>query len=237
MDVIVPELAEVDVMLEPDMDEVRLRLGEGNVKRPSALHGIFTLGIPIVQPVTTALAGDDMALQAFLVEERAAARFFLVHLSCSFRPPKGADFEEAWVTVHLRTDDGETAASTAISWSMNPRRETRVASRSRTLKLDAKLSFIEASAEFGDEGEADEVFIESFGLREATCTWEFRRTHAQALRGSQSLALVARCPTHTETSGLVEVQATLRMRKFGLIPFWANMPEHEPISFSLGSQD
>jgi hypothetical protein len=225
VDIEVPELVETAAVLEPDG-----RVTRGQVK-PETVRGAVSVGLPVVQPVTEELAAGDLALKTFLADQRSAWRFHLVHLGATFTP--GDDrFSQAWLAVRLARDDGANTP-TPIVWSLTPQRAQRPVDRTRTLKLGAKLGF-EAAAEISTSGKREEIFVESYGLQEPACTWEFITTTLDEIRGTQRLAIVARIPSDAAVTGTVELRAILSRKRFGLFTYKAALDSGAPMSFTLG---
>ncbi|MBP2325904.1 hypothetical protein JOF56_006289 [Kibdelosporangium banguiense] len=222
MDIEVPGLTEAPAVLEPDSRTTR-----GKAKA-EPVHGVVSVGLPVVQAITPELAAGDLALQAFLAD--TAWTFHLVHLGATFAP--GEDrFGQAWLTVTLARSDG-AATPPPIIWSLTPQRAQRPIEQSRSLKLGAKLGF-EASAEIVKSGKREEIFVETYGLQEPACTWEFTSTTLDQVRGTQRLALVARVPAGTPVSGSVELRATLSRKRLGLFPFKVAVSGGGPLGFTL----
>ncbi|MGI5375201.1 hypothetical protein ACQEV2_13315 [Streptomyces sp. CA-251387] len=226
MEIEVPELTEVATVLQPD-DRVT-RGGE----RPDPVRGAVSLGLPVVQPITEDLAGDDAALRTLLGDREWS--FHLVHLGATFTPSEDARFGQAWLTVQLRRDDG-AEAEPPIVWSLTPQRAAQPVERPLSFTLGARLLF-EASIEVSTTGRRTEVFVEGYGLQEPTCTWEFTPTSTDEVRGSQRLALVARTPRETAVTGAVDLRATLTRRRLGFFPFRTTLDTGAPLSFTIGTR-
>src|ERR1700682_1076240 len=79
MDVTVPELEYVAVTLAPERHTTR-----GFGRPPAPLPDVVTLGMPVVQQVTSDLAGADTSLAQFLRDNDSRWKFHIVHLGCSF---------------------------------------------------------------------------------------------------------------------------------------------------------
>lgn len=223
MEIEVPQLTEVAGVLEPDD-----RITRGN-DRPAPVREAVSLGIPVVQPLTAELAGDDMALRTFLADQ--AWLFHLVHLGATFTPAEGTRFGHAWITVRLTRDDGAQAPP-PIFWSLTPQRAERPVERSQTLKISAKLGF-EASVGMERTDKRTEIFVESYGLQESTCGWEFTPTSTDEVRGSQRLALIARTPRMTPVTGSVDLHASLTRKRLGVFPFRMTLDTGEPLTFTI----
>jgi hypothetical protein len=228
MDIEVPELSETAAILEP---EARVTRGSS---RPDPVRGAVSLGLPVVQTINDELVGDDAALRSFLASEGSAWRFHLVHLACSFTPGGDASFGQALLTVRLTRDDG-VAEPPPIAWSLTPQRAERAVERSRTVKIGAKL-VLEMAVEMQTSGQHNEVFVESYGLQEPTCSWKFTRTSLDEISGTQRLALVARTPSDCLVTGTVDLRATLARRRLGMFPYRMALDSDRPLSFTLSGR-
>src|SRR4051812_13964247 len=96
----VPEFDYVDAVLEPRI--TRADREEDAV----ALERWLELGYPVPVALTSRHTAGDETLKAF-VEADTTARYWLVHLACTFSPPQDRRLEQAWFTVGLERDDGE----------------------------------------------------------------------------------------------------------------------------------
>ncbi|MEV6304140.1 hypothetical protein AB0M02_32375 [Actinoplanes sp. NPDC051861] len=198
---------------------------------PPALTDVVTLGVPLVQEVTEETVKADDALVEFVRAGDPRWRFHLVHLGCSFRPADGVRIARAEVGVRLKAPDA--TADQPIVWSLTPQRAERPVEVTRGVTLGAKLAFVEATVESNSQGTGAEVFIESFGLLESACSWEFRRSDREEIRGTQRLALVVRAPRAENTVGQLTVKATITYRRWRMFPFRAVLPDGQPLSFEL----
>jgi hypothetical protein len=227
MEIELPELIETAAILEPDARVTR------GASRPDPVRGAVTLGLPVVQPINQKLVGDDAALLAFLTEEGSIWRFHLVYLACSFTPSDHASFGQAWLTVRMTRDDS-LAEPPPIAWSLTPQRAERPVERSRTVRIGAKLA-LEIAAEVQTSAPHNEIFVQSYGLQEPTCSWEFTRTSLDEIRGTQRLALVARAPSDSAVTGTVELRATLGRQRLGLLTYRMALDSGSPLSFTLNA--
>ena len=227
MDVTVPELEYVAVTLAPERHTTR-----GFGRPPAPLTDVVTLGMPVVQRVTSDLAGADTSLTQFLRDNDSRWKFHIVHLGCSFRPPAGMNIAKARLSVELGAAD---EATRPIVWSLSPQRMQRAVERSRGLKLGANLGIAETAVEVTVAGEASEVFIESFGLQESACAWEFRQTVMDSVSGTHRLAVVTRSQRDLSPSGRISMSATITYRRFKLLQFRSDLTEQEPLAFQLAA--
>ena len=227
MEVQVPELVELDTTLAPAAATSR----RGEV-HPRELRARLSLGDPLSVALTPDFAADDDELRAFVEGEAASARYWLVHLACTFTPADAERLESAWLTVTLRREDGG-GNPRPIAWSMSPMRQERPVQRSRTLKIGAKAKVIEANVDVGATVTGGLIYLEALNLQESTPSWEFRRTGADEIAGSCRLALVVRGPREVGVDGTVELTATVRTRRFGLLAVRADVPDRPSITFPL----
>jgi hypothetical protein len=229
MELEIPLLRDIPAVLEPD---IRATRGDRELADPIA--GACSVGEPIVHAVTTELAGADTALTAFIQQTSSTWQFHVVFLGCSFNAPDGMHFDKAWLTVHLERADGAVPAP--IAWSIDPLRLARAVERTRSISLGASLGIGKASVDVSSTGQADELFVEAFGLQESACTWEFSRTTAEIISGTQRLVLVTRSPVDAPSAGRVEIRATLSRRRFSVIPYRVTTPERPYVCFELVSE-
>lgn len=99
------------------------------------VQGRVSLGDPVVHPLTAAEAAEGgIQWLGFLTAEAARSDYFLLSLTCAFRPPGNGDpFADAAVGVRLEPP----AARRLADHPQEARRTTRVA-------LTARLAFVEA---------------------------------------------------------------------------------------------
>jgi len=225
MDIELPELTEFAAVLESDGRVVRGK------RRPDPVLGAVSLGVPVVQAINAELAGGDAALRAFLADEAAAWRFHLIYLGATFNPGDSSHFRKAWLTVRMTRDDGADSPP-PIAWSLTPQRAERSVERPRSVKISANLVF-DASVEVTGVGKHNEIFIDTYGLQEPACTWEFTRTSLDEVRGTQRLAMVARVPKDTTITTVVDLRATLVRQRLGVISYRVPLDNASPLSFNL----
>ena len=226
MELPIPQLADLPVVLQPDSRTTR---GRREYARP--VDGALSLGVPVVQPVTTHLAADDAPLQEFLEQNRSQWSYSLVYLGCTFFMVDGYTFEKAWITVQLGQPGTQDARP--ITWSMSPMRQCRQQQTSRTVKLGATVGIVQGTLEVDSIGSQNETFLEAFGLQEPSCSWEFSRTSADEIRGSYRLVLVARRASKTASQGVVNISATMNRRRFGVATYRMSAAPEAPVQFSV----
>jgi hypothetical protein len=223
----VPDLEYEDVVLEPRA--TRADREEDAV----ALECWLKLGYPVPVALTPQRTAGDEALSAF-VEGDADARYWLVHLACTFSPPEGRRLEQAWFTVRLERDDG--GAPPPIAWSMTPVHLERPLSHEGGVEVDAGAKFVTVKAQRKRTVEGGDTYLEAFGLQQHDAVWEFTRTRTHEISGSTALALVARCPAGAAVTGAVELTATVRDRRNALRSVRSRVRSGDRFTFTLGAR-
>lgn len=226
MELEIPELPAVEAVLR----------SSGRVTRgPSTaveMRGRLSLGEPVGVAITPEFAAGDAELRAFVEAEIGVSHYWLVHLACTFTPGDGEPLHKAWLSVELARGDGAESGR-PIAWSMTPMRLARAGEHSRTLKLGANAKLAQAAVESSTRIEESVVYLEALHLRESKPTWEFSRTEADEIRGATLLALVVRAPASAVVDGTVELTAAVRSRRFGVVPFRAELPDRPRLTFRL----
>jgi hypothetical protein len=222
----VDEAPELDARLLPQDEATKGVETAGADVKP--LHGCFSIGTPVVQPFTDELAAQDKDLGQFLVRERDY-RFHLVHVACTFRPERDTPFEAASLQIRLQAEGG----AEAIAWSMSPERLTDSVHYSRKIGVTSELKVFEVNAETEKSGETRDVYVEASGLLQSDPAWEFTRTDRVPISGSHRLFLVVRAPRDAVVTGDLELSMTLRLRRLGIIPYRAELPNAATGTFRL----
>ena len=218
----------------PSLEEHPLDLVPSRVTRGGASdrlpHGV-TIGGPQTRPLTPdTLDGDDAELKHFLASEQGTWDYHLILLVCTFHRHPDGPFTDGLLGVTFPP---------ASAWSLAPDRDAHIVKVGRSVKLGAKAAFgvVEVGPEVGrtDEVEKDEVFIQSYGAGDSEPYWELRTTRKRGLEGDHNLTIVARAPAGTDVEGTVSVEATLRGKKLGVIPYKAAAPAEDPVTFRLAA--
>jgi hypothetical protein len=212
MNIEIPESKLADVSLRPIAEETT-RGGPA----ASPLDGWIQIGEPLVRELTVEALGDT-PLAAFV--RGSEHRFVLLYGACSFSPAEGEPFEKVWFKVNLTA-----TAGSAIAWSMTPQRLTDHSKLTTSLTLGAELKLepITVKAERAVERETNvgEVYVEALNLLGSNPVWELRRTRARELRGLHQLQLVVRLPRDASGMADLSLEASVRRKKLGLIPYSA----------------
>jgi hypothetical protein len=116
---------------------------------------------------------------------------------------------------------------------MMPLRLAQPVQVARTVKLGADAKLVQAELTSGVTVSADTVYLQALHLQESNPTWEFSRTDTSDIRGAAQLALVVRAARHTRPIGTVELMATVRTTRFGLLAYQAPAPGPPSIQFKL----
>lgn len=220
---------------EPKLHEFPLQADARQVrggKKPTKLRGAVDLGEVISLPLEPSLAGDDAVLKHFLQQEGSGYRFHLLRLACGFRPGEGETFDQAWLEINLRREDGLPAPA-PIAWSMDPRRLAKPVETTRTVKLGSKLEFLEGEIGVERKSSGERAFLEAFRAQEPRPFWEFKATGEVALAGSYLLHLVVRSPAAAPTGGEVSLSVGVKQAKYLLFYQEGVVAAHPALAFSL----
>ncbi|MEI7031675.1 hypothetical protein [Streptomyces pratensis] len=217
--------AEARAATSHDLTLVPALLLQGPALQP-ALTGRISLGAPVVRPLSGVQAAEgDGDWGGFLESQSAHYDYLLLSLVCSFRPsPEGAPFTDAGIGIRLEAP-GQPVERQPIAWSISPKKRTVPVAPSGSLALTANLMFIDAGVEFTPhEGGREELFVVGMGERDCDPEWRFTATPDTPLVGDEALALVVRTPAGAPAQAHITVAATVRQRRFGLIPYRAELP-------------
>lgn len=237
MTIELPDIEEHDVALIPRRRTVRSGTStHPDLTRP--LEQRLAIGGPwsrLLDP--RALEGDELEPDArrFLEYEGTVADFFLVQVTCSFRPENDEPFAKAVLRITLSASHPEAAAP--IAWSMKPDRLTTPTTLSRTVKLDGSLKVFGVGLGAGLEQsreQPDEIFVEAFFEGLSNPTWEVTRTSNAEISGLQRFILVVRAAKGAGANGRATLGATISKRRFGVIPYEAALGgDAAPLEFVL----
>src|SRR4051794_33336749 len=232
------DLDERDLVLEPRLRPVRgSDAGDPDARRP--LMQRLAVGGPRTIPLTpeTLYRGElEPEARRVFAHQGAAFDFYLVHLTCTFRPVNDEPFMTAAVTIELRGP--ASAEQEPIAWSMQPERLTTTRWLSTSIKLTPALKIIgvglEGEAGRSEQWESHDVFVQALYEGLPTPTWELTTTRTAPIDGMQRFALIVRAPKATTTQALVTIRATVRRRRWGVIPYHAAFPAGAPaLEFQL----
>jgi hypothetical protein len=226
------ELAE-DQRLEPVRlaPDRRVTLGASETAEPTYENDRISLGRPDCVPLD--MASVDADARVFL-ESRRDSTFWLLRISCSFRARDREPMESAWLEVQLRGVEPDGVAN-PTAWSMEPLSLHDPMEVSRVVKLDAALKLesdlIPVEVGPSTSRETSNAFVKRLPYveahREGTArpAWIFTRTPVTEIRGVHRLRAVIELPASATAAGEVGVGATLRLKKFGLISYRANLED------------
>jgi hypothetical protein len=246
-----PEPPEQDLVLAPKQDHFR-GVGLAPEAREPLRHRI-SVGGPVCRRIDAASA-DDAELRYFLKEEAAHSDFYLLHLTCTLRPAEDEPFMEALIELTL-TRARNTAAGEGghagdggdmeepIAWSMQPDRLVDAVEITRTISLGPTLKFLGAGIDLtaGQERKTtrQSVFLEAMYELESTPSWGLYRTESVELRGLYRFHLVVRAAKGANVTGSTLVEAKVRRRRFGVVPYTAGLadiPQRLPFTLHGGAE-
>jgi hypothetical protein len=200
----------------------------------TALKGCLAVGGPWTRAVSPD-EEDDSELRAFMESQSDEFDFFLLQVTCTFRPLPDEPFQSAF--LELRLEPAEAAAVEPMAWSMQPERLTRQRTLERKVKLGGSLKILGVGLEGGVEQtegfSPDEVFLQALYEGLPTPSWELRTTRWARIEGLQRFAVVVRAAKRVQTLGSATVRATVRRKRFGLLSYRAAVGEGEQIQFTF----
>lgn len=189
------------------------------------IEGRVSLSTPVVHPLTAGEAASGNAeWLGFLEAEASHSDYFLLSLTCAFRPPVNGDpFTDAAVGILLECPD-EPVDRQPIAWSISPQKRAHPVERATSIALSAKLAIVESTLEFTSNQEEEGTFVVGMGERDSDPEWRMRATSGHPLIGDETFTLIVKAPTGKPVRAHVTVSATIRHRRFGLIPYRADLP-------------
>ncbi|MCZ1008104.1 hypothetical protein [Streptomyces lydicus] len=188
------------------------------------IEGRVSLSTAVVHPLTAeeAAAGEADWL-GFLTAEASHSDYLLLSLTCAFRPSANSDpFADAAVGVRLESPD-EPADRQPIAWSISPKKRSHPVERATTIGLSAKLA-IESTLEITPGQGREDLFIIGMGERDSDPEWRIQATSRHPLIGDETFTLIVKATAGAPVQAHVTVAATIKHRRFGLIPYRADLP-------------
>jgi hypothetical protein len=192
------------------------------------------LGSPTQLPVTQ----RELETVRYLASAASCSdgsRFCLLRITPTFHEGKGGVIEEGFVRVTLETP-GQRLPESPKVWWMRPGNIEEATTRSRNIRGASNVAPIQAGVTFGTSYEKHDPFIVAYGLQCPTAYWKFTRTRGRDIRGSHELEMVIWIPGECETEALIEIHATARIRKFGMVPVRGNL-DNDSYSIALLQKD
>ncbi|RPF35052.1 hypothetical protein EDD92_5047 [Streptomyces sp. TLI_185] len=189
------------------------------------IEGRVSLSTAVVHPLTAeeAAAGEAEWL-GFLAAESSHSDYFLLSVTCAFRPPANGDpFADAAVGVLLESP-GQPADRQPIAWSISPKKRSHPMERATTVGLTAKLAIVESTLEVTRGQGREEFFVIGMGERDSDPEWRIKATSRHALIGDETFTLIVKATADVPVQAHMTVAATIKHHRFGLIPYRADLP-------------
>lgn len=210
---------DIDLLAEPT-------LGPGG--GPERIPGRISFGTPVVYPLTAQEAAQrDAEWRGFLQAEAAHSDYCLLGLVCTLRPGNDGDvFEDASVGIGLESP-GQSAGSQPIAWSIAPKERTYppAADSPVQIQIGANLGIFQVQVTVPLGGGTDATpYLVGLGERESDPEWRLHATSGRALIGAEPLSLMIKIPAGQPATAHVSFGATIRQKRFGLIPYYADLP-------------
>lgn len=189
------------------------------------VEGRVSLSTAVVHALTAeeAAAGEAEWL-GFLTAEAPHSDYLLLSLTCAFRPPANGDpFADAAVGVLLESP-GEPADRQPIAWSVSPKKRSHPVERATTVGLTARLAIVETTLEVTPGQGREEIFVIGMGERDSDPEWRVKATGRHPLIGDETFTLIVKAAAGAPVQAHLTVAATIKHRRFGLIPYRADLP-------------
>jgi hypothetical protein len=177
-------------------------------------------------------------MPAILRSKVEEANFYLVRLSCSFRPKSdGPQVEWARFQVSLLPDQ---ASRVPVAFDLYPLQVTNEVKRNTKVTLSPTVKFqeVEASAgglEFGFEYTEIEPIISATGAGESVPSWDYQAAKGVHLQGSKWMHLLIKAPREM-ASGSATLDLTADVIKEGFrLPVFARpkVASADPLTIQL----
>lgn len=160
---------------------------------------IVSIGSPETWNLTELYEPDKIprAIQTRLDE----ANFYLVRLSCSFRPIKDEiQISRAYFAAELLPDSNNQQP---IAYDLYPSEVNQEVKRNFKITLNPTLKFEKVegsigSTEFGIEYPELQPVIIATGVGEREPAWEYQKAKGRAIQGSKSMHLLLKVPKHMQ---------------------------------------
>jgi hypothetical protein len=226
MDIQLPKVDFTDLLLAPAEPPTR---GEDSV----GVDQVVKIGGPVSLPVTPSNAPEDQDAKAFIEARSTQFSFHIVYLALTARPPDDEPLEKIVVSLALAREDDGTPAPIAVS--MTPRVLDQPVELSRTVRIGAQLKVVDANVEHAEKRMINEVHVRAFNELRADPYWEIYRTKMVKITGSQRFCMVVQAPRAT-CVGTVSLQALVRGRRFGILPYVGTPRDGTPITFPVNAE-
>jgi hypothetical protein len=212
---------DIDLVVEPRLQAV---------EAPERVHGLISLSTPTVYPLTgEEAAARDAEWGGFLKAEAAHSDYCLLGLVCRLRPASDGDtFEDAAVGIRLESP-GQPADRQPIAWSIAPKERIYPSASTSPpqITIGATLGIAQVQVPVPipvpNHGDATPYLV-GMGERESNPEWRLHATSGRALLGDESLTVMVKIPVGQPAYAHLSLAATIKQKRFGLIPYRADLP-------------
>lgn len=223
-------MLELSVPSSPEMQEALLEPDDLGPK--SKPFERFSLGKPIVVPLTSQQTGADRDITEFL-SKNESKRFYLVRLACSFAPTDNEPVTDARLSVNLQSAGGEPPLITSI----DPTQVSHAEELKRYLEGSVTLELAGAGLKFGvrrgNETSRGDLFLQGRGLQQSRAEWRMRETGAMRIGGSYAFDLIVCVSSDVESSGDIGAMVQVR-RRLLMVPYIAKLRSGPATQFRIG---
>lgn len=168
----------------------------------------------------TALAGDVIDLHA--INHPRPLRFCLLTIDIGFHHVTEEPIVQAAISTRL-FNEPPNGHPEPVAIAMIPGLATRAIKRSSTIKLGVNLQVVSSEASRTVEHESGEPYLQAHKPGRSDPAWFFKRTQDQELAGPHQLLAVIAMPPDGHCKALVDLSASIRRRRAGLIGYEAQL--------------
>jgi hypothetical protein len=220
--------------IQTPLYEAELEFNMGATEKGRAAEGTVPAAAPVVtfgQPQAWNLPrlakekGLPVPAEIALLDHQAD--FYLLMLSCSFRPSPNSTIEWVRFTVSLRPKSGQELP---IAFDLYPREIQEEARTDLKVSIAPNLKFSGFEAGFGSIlttivlGRVEPIVI-GYGALESTVDWDFRKHRAHPIVGAKFMYLIVKKPREALAVRVTQNAVAEIMTKHGLLT--AKTKEHD----------
>ncbi len=218
--------------LEEETEDTGIKFAHPPTNRAEELP-IVSIGRPEKWNMTDLYAPNP--IPSIIQTKLNEANFYLVQLSCSFRPIKDElEISQAFFTVELLPDRDRHQP---IAFNLHPLEVNQEIERNCTFTLSPSLKFVKiegslGSAEFGLAYSELQPMIIATGVGEPTPRWEYQKTNGKAVHGSKFMYLLLKTPQAMQQVR-ARIKLTAELKKPGItrkFNFW-NKTDNEATDY------
>lgn len=225
------QLTEEDILFIEETKGLGLLEAKGVIVVPLRDKSQFSIGDPVVLPLAEYFQKSGQTVPIDIQLQMQRYEFYQVELACSFQAARGCRFHDASFALNLETIPADpnappqAASANAIAYDLFPLRvedECRISIK-QSLGPEITFGFDHASfslklpnKERSREYVTYQSRIVAFDLRTSWPKWQFTRTDAHEIEGSQELFMILRKPKGTHVKATFSLAANIQFTIAGL---------------------